>query len=147
MADWVVAACAVVSLVGAGVSWWMSNKSKAARVASQQAAEHADATLAAIQRQAAAVEELAAAVRPDDLTLEPSSPGVWLLKNNTDSEIAVERIENLDAGAMGLLPRVIYGHDAVEVVIERSMAQKRVTALELKIRGRAELVRVPIPQV
>ncbi len=91
-----------------------------------------------------------ATVRPDPLVLEHETGDMWWLRNTTEKEIAVERVGNLDAfdfPPLDLLPRVIQPKDAAEVTLTRVYGDdgRVASSLELRIRGRDDILRVPIP--
>jgi len=148
MADWVMVALTALSLMGAGFSWWRANASQRARDQSADAAKRAEESLSEVKRQTLALEELASAVRPDPLVLEHETADLWRLRNTTNEEIAVERVLNLQAFAfrpIEMLPVVILPKDAAEVSLVRVWEEPLVYSMELQIRGRADVLRVPIP--
>lgn len=150
MADWIVAACAVLSLVGAGLSWWRSNASRKAREDARTAAEHAQSTLTEIRKQSTAMEAIAAAVQPDSLVWEHDAGMLWRLRNTTAAEIAIERVKNATEFAgkpFRLLPTVIPPGGAVSVTLFSAYEIALPATLELEIRGRTDVLRLPVPGV
>lgn len=148
MADWIAAVFTALSVIGAGFSWWTANASRKARDESKAAAERAEETLAEVKRQTLALEDLAATVRPDPLVLEHEVADAWRLRNTTSEEIAVERVANSEAFAFppfDLLPVVIQPKDAAEVTLTRILEESLAFSMELRIRGRDGILRVPIP--
>ena len=59
--SWIGAICAVVTVLGAGVSWWRSTLSKQAKDASEQARDEARRGLEAVKRKAVSLQQLAEA--------------------------------------------------------------------------------------
>lgn len=154
--DWIVAVCTAAAVLGGAFSWWKANMSRtaqdAARTAAVEAVDAADraaATLAEIRRQTLALETLTASVTPDPQRLEHDSGTIWHLWNTTTSEIAVERIENLaefPTKPIDLLPVVIPPGGAVEVTLFSAWGAPVPATMELRLRGRDDVFRVPIPR-
>ncbi len=148
MADWIVAVFTALSVIGAGFSWWKANASRKSRDESKAAAVRAKDTLAEVRRQTVALEDVAAAVRPAPLVFEHDSGVIWRLRNTTGQEIAIERLENLDSflrAPLDLLPLVIQPNDAAEVTLMGAYGKPIPPTMELRIRGRDDILRVPIP--
>lgn len=149
MTEWIVAVCAVLSLGGAAFSWWRANASSKARDKSQAAAAHADETLAEIRRQTLALEGLASAARPDRLVFEHERGVAWRLRNTTDREIAIERLENAQEFArepfVDFLPLVIEPRDSAKVQLVGFASHPAPASMELQLRGEPDTFRVPIP--
>lgn len=148
MVEWIVAVCSLVSLAGAGFSWWKANASRESRVKSEAAAQRAVDTLAEVRRQTVALEELAAAARPAPLVFERDAGVLWRLRNTTSKEIAIERVENLSAfpgKPIDQLPVVIQPGDAIQVTLLHILGADLPASMELRIRGRADVLRVPVP--
>lgn len=150
MTDWIVAVCAVLSIAGASISWWRANLSRKARDAAEQAASHADKTLIEVCRQTKAQETMAAAMVPDRLVFEHDTGIIWRLRNTTNDEIAIERLENASEflrEPFSLLPVVISGKGATEVTFMAAYGFPVPATMELIIRGETATTRVPIPPV
>jgi hypothetical protein len=149
MTEWIVAACAVLSLGGAAFSWWRANVSGKARDESKASATRADETLAEIRRQTLALEGLVAAAQPDPLVFEHENGILWRLRNTTDQEIAIERIENAQefgrAPFDDFLPVVIQPRDAIKVTLLAGWGLPVPATMELQLRGEPGTLRVPIP--
>ena len=90
-ANVVMAACAVLSIVGAVFSWWYSNASKKAR----DAAEKADANAT---RQREAIEKIAEALNPAPeehaFSVEWQSKDSFVLRNTGTAPVTVNAITN-----------------------------------------------------
>lgn len=150
MTEWIVAACTVLSLGGAAFSWWRANASRKARDDSQASAARAEETLAEIRRQTLALENLAAAVRPDPLIVEHDAGVLWRVRNTTNQEIAIERLENaleFARAPFDLLPVVIQPKDATKVTLLAVWGVPVPATMELQLRGQPGTLRVPIPPV
>jgi len=150
MTEWIVAACTVLSLGGAAFSWWRANASRTARNEANAAAARAKETLAEVRRQTLALEDLAAAVRPGPLVFEHDAGVLWRLRNTTNREIAIERLENAHEFARApfdLLPVVIQPKGATEVTLLAVWGLPVPSTMELQLRGQPGTLRVPIPPV
>lgn len=90
-ANVVMAACAVLSIVGAVFSWWYSNASKKAR----DAAEKADANAT---RQREAIEKIAEALNPAPaehaFSIEWQSKDTFVLRNTGTAPVTINAITN-----------------------------------------------------
>ena len=90
-ANVVMAACAVLSIVGAVFSWWYSNASKKAR----DAAEKADANAT---RQREAIEKIAEALNPAPaehaFSVEWQDEQTFVLRNTGTAPVTVNAIAN-----------------------------------------------------
>ena len=71
---WISAACAVLTLIGAAVSWLRSNVSKQAKAAAERARDEAQRTVEAAEQTAAGVQRLA------DTLAEANSAPPWEVK-------------------------------------------------------------------
>lgn len=95
-ANVVMAACAVLSIVGAVFSWWYSNASKKAR----DAAEKADANAT---RQREAIEKIAEALNPapaeHDFFVEWQDEQAFVLRNTGTAPVTVNAITNDPKGS------------------------------------------------
>ena len=148
MTEWIVAACTVLSLGGAAFSWWRANASRTARNEANAAAARAKETLAEVRRQTLALEDLAAAVRPGPLVFERDAGVLWRLRNTTNSEITIERLENAQdflRAPFDLLPVVIQPRGATEVTLLGVWGRPVPPTVELQLRGQHDALRVPIP--
>ena len=141
-------ACTVVSLGGGAFSWWRANLSRKARDESVAAARRAEETLREIRRQTSALETLAAAVTPDPLVLEHDTGILWRMRNTTLLEIGIERLENASEFVhkpFEWLPVVIPSKGAVGITLVGVWGNPVPATMELRLRGSAEIFRVPIP--
>ena len=90
-ANAVMAACAVLTIVGAVFSWWHANASKKAR----DAAEKADANAT---RQREAIEKIAEALNPAPeehaFSVEWQSKDTFVLRNTGSAPVTVNAITN-----------------------------------------------------
>ena len=71
---WISAACAVLTLIGAAVSWLRSNVSKQAKAAAERARDEAQRTVEAAEQTAAGVQRLA------DTLAEANAAPPWEVK-------------------------------------------------------------------
>lgn len=71
---WISAACAVLTLIGAAVSWFRSNVSKQAKAAAERARDEAQRTVEAAEQTAAGVQRLA------DTLAEANAAPPWEVK-------------------------------------------------------------------
>lgn len=72
--NWVSAACAVATAIGAAVSWWRSNISKAAKAEAERAKDDAARMVEAAERTASGVRQLADALN------EANSAPPWVVR-------------------------------------------------------------------
>lgn len=75
MPSWISAICAVITVIGAGISWWRSTLSKRAKEASEFARDEARRRLKAVEQTAAGVQQLANAVEEAN-----SAPPPWKVR-------------------------------------------------------------------
>lgn len=137
------------SLVGQRVRLVVeSDASMEARNSAAAFAKRAEDSLSEVRRQTIALEQLAAATRAEPLVIEQVDSVSSRLRNTTDQEIAIERLENQSQFGwkifVGPLPVVIQPNDAAEVVLFDLLERPTPAALQLRIRGRDDLLRVPL---
>lgn len=118
--SWISALAAMVSTFGAGMSWWRSNKSKAAREKAERDRIAAEEAACNARRQVAALDEIAASVNQAALEIrrladqsnivvdipanfgtstgrvfiEGSTKSLYVLKNDRSTPLMVERVYN-----------------------------------------------------
>lgn len=139
---------AVLTVVGAVVSWWRSNLSKDAKEKAEAARDDAQKTLDAVVRQADAAEVTARSV--DSMAKSLSGPPLtvaWLgksrfaVRNNTQDDMVVtsRRVDGSDRAVGGLeAGTAIRAGQSVEGFVEESAADVWTKGLELGIEGRSD---------
>lgn len=118
----VAAIAAVVSIIGAGISWFLANGSKSAKRSAEEARDraerlatatekqasyaqeradaaaeqvsHLESMLAEFRRQADSLQRIASASAPPPFEVSHVKGVLYRLKNNTNSEVVIEQIDN-----------------------------------------------------
>lgn len=161
VASWVSASCAVISLAGGGFAYWQAHLSKKARQDASKAESRAEShvqsardLVEAARAKATAAEDTATSLRGLERSARrPMLEATHLrrmmyrLTNTGDSSITIEDIVSPE----GLprmpfeLPCTIDAGRSIEALIAGSSATGPISALELRVEGRDELIEVAIP--
>lgn len=138
----------VLSLSGGFVAWWMANQSKRAKKESEIALYNAREELQAMRDQAKALREIAVQGRAPDLVASYERGDTWLMTNNSDEEVVIEKVSNAtDEGLHGTALRGerISPRGSVAFMVLPVALENQQHVLDVKVRGRDESVFVPYP--
>lgn len=155
---------AATSVIAAGIAWWRSNYSKTAKKDAEDARDYTRRLVFAIERiaDASSSEGGSYSVTRDlgpvgfsftsnslreALSLSFVRGSLFRLRNHSDTEVAIEGIENRDR-FMRIDLQVgtkIPGGESVDFIIAGSWGRPVPGELALKIAGESEHIRVPIP--
>lgn len=149
----VSAICAVLTVIGAGFSWWRSNLSKAALQSADEAKQRILDQVAALERQAESAERnlaemrsIADSLRGPDFTLEHVVRSKFALTNRTSEQATIESVVNRAAFMRIDLPdgQVLEPDEVCQFLVTESGGLPLSPNLELRISGRLDLVRLPL---
>lgn len=138
----VSAVCAVITVIGAALSWWQSNASKKAR----EAAERADANAT---RQREAVERIAEALNPDPpevaFAVEWQGKTMFNLRNTGTIPVTVNAITNDAEGIFVVeLPFTLNPGMKQRILWAPAQSSGHIEEMVLDIDGREAPVNVPL---
>ena len=144
-ANVVMAACAVLSIVGAVFAWWYSNASKKAR----DAAEKADANAT---RQREAIEKIAEALNPAPaehaFSVERQSKDTFVLRNTGTAPVTVNAITNDTEGLFAVAYPFTLDPGCGQRIYEAPvMSSGHVDELVLDIADSPTPFTVPLPRM
>lgn len=146
LADWVEIGLTMMSMGGAGFSWWKAHRSNEAKEKAETARDETQRKLDAAVRQAAAAEATARGVESlvENLTAPPLTVA-WLgksqfaVRNTTPREMIVtsRSVDGSDDAVVGLeVGTVIRAHQSIRGFVEETLADPWTAGLELGIEGR-----------
>lgn len=152
--EWVTVGLTVLSMAGAGISWWRSHLSATAKSDAEQTATIAGLALQALQAQAEALGTIAGAKQTPSpqISAVHLRNKVWSLVNTSDKTLTIAEVSNADAwlrvdlGDDGKLPITLEPKESTRALLLPSWGRTGQGHLSLKLSDGTDL-KVNLPEL